>query len=66
MAKEITFTCLNDTYGGLLSPNDVRLFYYDICLEKENSISFSYVWDDKIESYLKDKKVTIESKKKVI
>ena len=55
-----------ENFGGFLSPNDVRLFYYDICFEKEtkniqNRNAFIYEWNEEIQSYLSSKNIIIDA-----
>ncbi len=57
--KVLNFDCLEDNYEGLLSPDDVYLFYYDIGIDSETGNSFIYVWDDKIEQFAKDNNLVI-------
>ena len=58
---DLSFMCLKENYGGLLSPDDVRLFYYDICFENETENSFIYDWNKEIEAYLSVNNITIDA-----
>ena len=54
------FSCLKDHYSGLLSPEDVFLFYYDIGIDVETGNSVIYNWDHDVEKYLADNKIVID------
>lgn len=58
--RDLIFDCLDDNYGGLLTPEDVHLFYYDIGLDSELKDSFIYDWNDEVEHFLKDNNLVIE------
>lgn len=59
---QLDFNCLEDPKFGYLCPEDVKLFYYDVCFEIEQ-MGISYIWDEEVESYLKQNSITIETKK---
>ena len=59
--NDLFFSSLKDFYGGMLSQNDVHLFYYDICYDKEDGISLCYEWSDAIQSFIDANKITIEA-----
>jgi hypothetical protein len=52
---------IKENFGGFLSPDDVRLFYYDICFEKEVGNTFIYEWSEEIQSYLSSKNIIIDA-----
>lgn len=37
---DLTFECLEDNHVGMLAPEDVHLFYYDIGVDSEMGNSF--------------------------
>ena len=49
-----------DSYCGALNPEDVHLFYYDICYDKEQNFYKQYEWTDEIDAYLHDNNTVIE------
>lgn len=57
--RVLKFDCLEDNYGGLLSPEDVHLFYYDIGIDSEMGNSFIYEWDDQIQKFVQDNNLVI-------
>ena len=50
--KELKFACWEDSSVGLLTPEDVHLFYYDICSDNEMGQSFIYSWDKNVEEFI--------------
>lgn len=62
MGTSLTFSSLEDSYGGQLPPDYVKLFYYDICFDKETDYHHFYTWNAEIEDYLKRNNAVIEEK----
>lgn len=58
--KELHFSCLEENYGGLLSPKEVHLFYYDIGFDKETGYSFNFEWTEEIQSFLSTNNIVID------
>ena len=58
--SNLDFSCLKDQYGGLLTPDDLHLFYYDIGFDKEIGDSFIYSWDHEIEKYCDENGLNID------
>lgn len=58
--KDLFFASLTDSYGGVLSPKDTHLFYYDICYDKEDGIALCYEWNNKVQSFLDDNGLVIK------
>lgn len=56
---DLDFSCLKDNYGGLLTPEDVHLFYYDIGIDAETGHSFIYSWDNDVESFISKQNLNI-------
>lgn len=62
MAKEdFKFVWGEDNYLGLLSPDDVHLFYYDIGIDSEMGQSFVYSWDNDVEAFKMNNNLVIDS-----
>ena len=62
MATNLTFSCLEDSFGGLLPPEYVSFFYYDICIDKETDYHHFYDWSIEVEDFLKRNNTLIEVK----
>ena len=60
MNAKFNFSYVKDSYGGLLKTEDVRLFYYDICFDKENANSFPYEWNEDVEEFIKKNNLEIK------
>ena len=58
---ELNYVCLEDNHLGLLSPEDVYLFYYDIGVDSEMGHSFIYSWNNDVEAFIKGEKLVIDS-----
>lgn len=65
MDKKLEFTCLSENYGGLLCPQDLSLFYYDIGIDCETQQSFVYRWSDEVKEYLRRKNTVIQSTEEI-
>jgi hypothetical protein len=64
MKENLEFASLQDNAGGLLSPDDVRLFYYDIAFDGEKNNLFPYVWNAEVQSYVDREEIIVEEKEK--
>ena len=62
MDNYLAFSSLEDSYGGQLPPDYVKLFYYDICFDKETDYHHFYVWNQEVKDYLKNHNAIIEPK----
>lgn len=62
MEKALTFSSLEDSYCGQLPPDYVKLFYYDICFDRETDYYHFYSWNAEIEDYLKRNNAVFEEK----
>lgn len=60
MESQLIFSSLEDSFGGYLQPEDIRMFYYDICFDKETEYSKIYTWGQEVEEYRKNNHVKIE------
>ena len=49
---------------GILSPNEVHFFYYDVMREMDDSFWVIYEWDNEIEKFLNEKGIKVETKEK--
>ena len=49
---------------GMLSPNEVHFFYYDVMREMDGSFRVIYEWDKEIEKFLNEKGIKVEVKEK--
>lgn len=58
--KDLVFSCLEDSYGGQLTPEDVHLFYYDIGFDSEMGHSIMYSWDNEIELFKAENNLIID------
>ena len=58
---ELTFVSLEDNHLGVLSPNDVHLFYYDVGIDSEMSNSFIYNWSNDVEAFKKKHNLVIDN-----
>lgn len=57
----ISFTWDSPPWGnGILTPDDLRFFYYDIATDNITGLSKIYEWDDSVISFLETNKLTIE------
>ncbi len=43
---------IDQTSSGILNPEDLRFFYYDVGLETMTNAPVLYCWDEKIQSYV--------------
>lgn len=46
--------------SGVLNPEDLRFFYYDVGLETLTNAPAIYCWDEKTQSYVDSMQITIE------
>ena len=56
----LSFTWNSPLGKGVLSPDDLRFFYYDIATDNIIGFSKIYEWDDNVISFLETNKLTIE------
>ncbi len=60
MAEEkLQFACLEDSHVGILSPEEVLLFYYDIGFDSEMKNSI-YCWDNEMDSFCSINNLSID------
>ena len=65
MAQEnLQFNCLEDSFVGILLPEEVRLFYYDIGFDSEVNHSVSYCWDYDMDAFCLRNNLLIDECKK--
>lgn len=57
--NELYFSCLEDSTGGALASDDVKLFYYDIGFDSEMK-TFPYMWDDEMEEFTQKNRLVIK------
>lgn len=60
-----SFTWNRPWGNGILSPDDLRFFYYDIAMDSLTGISKIYEWDDTVKSFLETNKLTIDGSDKI-
>lgn len=55
-----SFSAIMPTSTGLLSPDDLHLFYYDIAIDSLTGSSIMYEWNEDIDSFIEQRHLTIE------
>ena len=58
--ENLKFSCLEDSALGLLSPQDVHLFYYDIGFDSQIGQSVVYCWDNNVDQFVRSHNLVIE------
>lgn len=58
---ELNFVSLEDNHLGILSPDDVHLFYYDVGIDSEMGHSFIYNWSNDVEIFNKKHNLVIDN-----
>lgn len=51
---------INNPSKGILSPDEVHFFYYDVMRDAEDNIQAIYEWNEDIERFLNEKKLKVE------
>ncbi len=59
MEQFLDFQYLDGHGKTYLSSTDLRLFYYDICFDRETAYHSFYEWNEEIENYLKKNGTTV-------
>ena len=54
----------NISSKGILSPDEVHFFYYDIMRDVGDNTQVIYEWNDEIEKFLNEKGIKVEVKEK--
>ena len=57
--KNIYYT-INNPSKGVLSPDEVHFFYYDVMRDTEDDIQAIYEWNEDIERFLNKKELKVE------
>jgi hypothetical protein len=63
--KELDFTFRDDCMDGILDPDQLNFFYYDIARDCRNSIQVVYEWNEDVKSFLEEKGINVEFVKSV-
>lgn len=58
--NELNFACLEDSSNGVLSPDDLHFFYYDIGIDNESCMPVLYEENEEVKRYIDSKHLTIE------
>ncbi len=61
MAQRKWHFSIEESHVGLLSPDDVYLFYYDIGFDSEMGNTFVYDWNNDVEAFNKDHNLIIDN-----
>jgi hypothetical protein len=57
---KFNFDCFGDSSVGVLTPEDVKFFYYDICFDSEMGKSDLYNWNKDIEDFIAKNNMVID------
>ena len=62
MEQNLKLDALLDDCGGVLAPEDLRFFYYDVALNHLSGGSAMYERNDKVKSFMNNKDLIIDEK----
>ena len=60
--RKFDFSAYFETHGAQLPPQDVVLFYYDICFDHACGNTPIYVWSNEVENFLIKNGIIVEER----